>query len=183
MPVGDNLGPFENERWFDGSPVRVQPSAQELDKHFLDPLGLSRDDCWITDLVKVFLFKPGHARRYEKLGRKAPRGFNRKGFYQLGIRSLPWIEQEIRAARPLLVITLGAEVAGVVRGRSESRSQVGLLLPEVREVRIGRTAVPTIHCPHPGVLMRGSATPWLERHRRQFLPAIRRYLSLKSQAK
>ena len=176
VPVADNLGPFENERWFDGARVRVQPSAQELNTHFLLPLGLSRSDCWITDLVKVFLFKPGHARRYEKLGRRPPAGYVRENFYNIGLRSLPWIEKELREAKPRLIITLGAEVAGVVMGQSQASSQVRLLIPEVHEARIGRTTVAIIHCAHPGILMRGNSTPWLSRHRRQFLPAIRRYL-------
>src|SRR3970040_1700883 len=37
VPVADNLGPFENERWFDGARVRRQPSAQELENLFLVP--------------------------------------------------------------------------------------------------------------------------------------------------
>ena len=60
VPVADNLGPFESERWFDGARVRQQPSARELHELFLGPLKLDRASCWITDLVKVFLFKPGH---------------------------------------------------------------------------------------------------------------------------
>ena len=176
VPVADNLAPFENERWFDGSRVRFQPSAQELGSYFLEPLRLSRDDCWITDLVKVFLFKPGHVRRYAKLHSTAPPGYVRDAFYDLGIRSLPWIARELRAARPRLLITLGAEVAGVVRGESRRSAQVRLLMPEIGQVLIGRTRVPAIHCPHPGILMRGSSTPWAARHRRFFLPAIRAYL-------
>ena len=29
VPVADNLGPFESERWFDGSHVRQQPSPAQ----------------------------------------------------------------------------------------------------------------------------------------------------------
>ena len=57
VPIADNLGPFESERWFDGIRVREQPSAAELHDLFLKPLGVPREECWITDLVKVFLFK------------------------------------------------------------------------------------------------------------------------------
>ena len=32
VPVGDNLGPFEPERYFDGNSVRTQKSADELKK-------------------------------------------------------------------------------------------------------------------------------------------------------
>jgi uracil-DNA glycosylase len=183
VPVGDNLGPFENERWFDGSRIRAQPSAMELEEHFLMPLNISREDCWITDLVKVFLFKPGHVRRYQRLRRRAPAGYLRSDFYELGVRSLQWIEKELLAAKPRLLISLGAEVAGVLQGVRGSRSQIGLLVPEVRDLRIGRAQVPTIHCPHPGILMRGGSTPWLSLHRRRFIPAIRRYLASGSRTK
>jgi len=183
VPIADNLGPFENERWFDGARIRVQPSAMELETHFLGPLRVTRKDCWITDLVKVFLFKPGHVRRYEKLGGKAPPGYVRSDFYELGVRSLPWIEKELLTARPRLLITLGAEVAGVIRGERGSRSQVRLLVPEVHEATIGRARVPTIHCPHPGILMRGESTPWPSLHRKQFIPAIRRHLVPTSRSK
>ena len=183
VPVGDNLGPFENERWFDGSRIRDQPSAMELETHFLAPLRVSREDCWITDLVKVFLFKPGHVRRYEKLSKKAPAGYMRSRFYELGVLSLPWIEKELLVARPRLLITLGAEVAGVLRGVRGGRSQVRLLVPEVHEATIGQARVPTIHCHHPGIFMRGNSTPWLARHRKRFIPAIRRHLASRSRTK
>jgi hypothetical protein len=68
VPVADNLGPFQNERWFDGARIREQPSARELRDFFLSPLNIDRSSCWITDLVKVFLFKKGHV----CLGRRVP---------------------------------------------------------------------------------------------------------------
>ncbi len=37
VPVGDNLGPFEPQRYFDGSRVRTQASADELADVYLDP--------------------------------------------------------------------------------------------------------------------------------------------------
>ena len=57
VPVADNCGPFSTERYFDGSRVRTVNSGAELEEAYLEPLGLSRDQCWITDLVRVFLFK------------------------------------------------------------------------------------------------------------------------------
>ena len=108
MPVADNLGPFESERWFDGSRVRKQPSARELEELFLQPLSVARETCWITDLVKVFLFKKGHISRYEKLNAVAPAGYVRERFFELGKKSLPWLEKELMTAKPSFVITLGA---------------------------------------------------------------------------
>ena len=95
VPVADNLGPFESERWFDGARVRKQPSARELEDLFLSPLSVQRHKCWITDLVKVFLFKKGHIRRYEELKAVAPRGYVRESFYELGEQSISWLKKEL----------------------------------------------------------------------------------------
>ena len=173
VPVADNLGPFQNERWFDGSRVREQPSARELDELFLAPLGLDRAACWITDLVKVFLFKEGHVKRYRKLDATAPAGYERERFYELGKRSVAVLEDELRLARPRLVITLGAEVAGVLRGVRSWSAQVAQLVSCVRELTVGDTVVEAMHCAHPGNLMRNHArNPWPSRHRNEFLPAL-----------
>lgn len=182
VPAGDNLGPFENERWFDGRRVRVQPSARELNDYFLAPLGLNRAECWITDLVKVFLFKDGHARKYTELGVTVPVGYERKRFGELGVKSLPWLEREIALAKPKLLITLGAEVAGVVRGVHAGQRQVELLKAQIEEIEICGMHVATIHCAHPGILMRPSMrNPWPERHVSEFLPTIRAYLATERQ--
>jgi hypothetical protein len=74
VPVGDNLGPFEPERYFDGSRVRTQASADELAEFFLAPLEIKRSECWVTDIVKVFLFKEGHRAKYKRLGTVPPLG-------------------------------------------------------------------------------------------------------------
>jgi uracil-DNA glycosylase len=177
VPAADNLGPFENERWFDGSRVREQPSARELNDHFLNPLKLTREHCWITDLVKVFLFKDGHIDKYKKLCVKYPLGYERNRFNELGALSLPWIKMELTQARPKLVITLGAEVAGILRGVQVGAKQTALLQPEVQEFKIAGMAVPVIHCAHPGILMRpDDRNHWPERHKSEFIPVIRSYL-------
>lgn len=178
VPAGDNLGPFESERWFDGLRVRAQASARELDDYFFKPIKLTRESCWITDLVKVFLFKVGHRAKYSKLGFDAPAGYERARFHELGIESLPWVRQEIALARPRLVITLGAEVAGVVRGVRSGNRQTLLLKPQIEEIDIAGYAAPTIHCAHPGILMRPSEqNTWPQRHKEEFVPVIRRFLS------
>jgi hypothetical protein len=173
VPVADNLGPFESERWFDGSRVRKQPSARELENLFLQPMGIGREECWITDLVKVFLFKPGHVKRYEKLGASIPAGYIRDRFFNLGVQSLRWIEREVELSRPRLMITLGAEVAGILHGVRTASAQTKLITPEVRTIDLGSVPVPTVHCAHPGILMRrDSRNPWPLRHVREFLPQL-----------
>ena len=173
IPVGDNLGPFEAERWFDGARVREQPSAAELENHFLGPMRLTRADCWITDLVKVFLFKDGHRKKYDKLGAKPPAGYVRDRFHALAKPSVPFLERELRLANPRLVVTLGMEVAGVLKGVVSRRAQRDLLVPTVTELCVAGVTVPAIHCAHPGILMR-SGNDWAEKHREEFVPALRR---------
>lgn len=174
VPVADNLGPFESERWFDGSRVRKQPSARELEKLFFDPLSIDRSKCWITDLVKVFLFKKGHIKRYEKLNVKPPSGYVRERFFELGVKSLPWLEKELLVAKPSFVITLGAEVAGIMRGVRPATAQSNLLVPAVSSLSVGKTSISVMHCAHPGILMRSDPrNPWPARHDREFLRALK----------
>lgn len=174
VPVADNLGPFESERWFDGSRVRLQPSAKELEELFLEPLSVTRDCCWITDLVKVFLFKKGHIQRYDKLNAIVPIGYERERFFELGEQSLLWLQKELEIAEPSFVITLGAEVAGIIHGVRSSTSQSKLLVPEVVDMDVGGISIPTLHCAHPGILMRRDPNnPWPERHKKEFIPALK----------
>ncbi len=116
VPVGDNLGPFEPERYFDGQRVRTQASADELRDLFFARLGLDRTKCWVTDIVKVFLFKEGHREKYAALGATLPAGYRREDFETLAVRSFGWLEREIEVAKPRLLVTLGSEIAGVLHG-------------------------------------------------------------------
>lgn len=178
VPIADNLGPFENERWFDGARVRRQPSARELENYFFSPLEISRSECWVTNLVKVFLFKDGHVDRYQKLLGATPDGYDRSRFGELARLSLPWIEKEVGLACPQLVITLGREVAGALHNVGSPKAQQRLLVPEIIDAKFGSVVVPTIHCAHPGILMRThSRNPWPELHRGRFIPVIRRFLA------
>ena len=52
-----------------------------------------------------------------------------------------------------------------------------LLAPNVSELTVGDVVVQTMHCAHPGILMRrGTKNPWPERHKKEFLPALKRAL-------
>lgn len=179
VPVGDNLGPFEPERYFDGTRVRTQPSADELAEFYLAPLGIERRACWVTDLVKVFLFKDGHRAKYVRLGAVPPEGYERERFEELATRSLPWIERELSIARPRLVITLGAEIAGIVRGVQGDTRRNALLGPHVEPAQFGSVKVATVHLAHPGIVMRkGDAgkNPWPKRHAEEHIPALKNVL-------
>jgi uracil-DNA glycosylase len=181
VPMADNLGPFEPERYYDGERVRVQNSAAELEKGYLAPLGIDRERCWVTDLVKVFLFKEGHREKYTRLGGTPPVGYEREKFEDIGEKSLPWIERELKLSKPKLVITLGAEVAGIVTKTHGDGARTKLLGGDVRRLRIGDAEVDVAHLPHPGIVMReakdagATANPWPERNK-QFVGQLAAWL-------
>lgn len=172
VPAGDNLGPFEPQRWFDASCVTNQLSAKELDTWYLEPMGVKREDCWITNLVKVFLFKPGHRRKYEKLSAVPPVGYESERFHELAVCSKSVLEEELQLAKPRLVVTLGEKVAGVLHGVQSSTVQRRRLSPTVEELRVGKSTVPMMHCAHPGILMRN--VDWCARHDTEFIPALQK---------
>jgi hypothetical protein len=87
VPVADNDSPFSHESYFDGSRVRIIPSGKELNEVILRKIGVDRSDCWITDLVKLFLFKEGHVEGYIKLG-KTDIEENRSKFEKYAKKSL-----------------------------------------------------------------------------------------------
>ena len=97
---------------------------------------------------------------------------------ELAKASVCWLERELELARPRLLVTLGAEVAGVLRGVSLASAQTRLLVAKVEPLQIGTMSIPTIHCAHPGILMRRQLNnPWPDQHSDSFIPAIREYLA------
>lgn len=174
VPVDNNLGPFSEEIYFDGSRVRITASANELRELVLDPLRLPRSDCWITDLVKIFLFKPGHVEKYRKLGVDPLPPANRDHFEEYASASLPWLEEELKLAKPRLVLTLGTEVAGILRGITGTRARNSLLTGEPSHLAVGGLTVNAAHIPHPGILMRGGKrNPWPEKYQHEILPRLK----------
>jgi len=49
IPIADNLQPFGEEVYFDGTQVRRLESGAGLREYLLGPFGLEPDQCWITD--------------------------------------------------------------------------------------------------------------------------------------
>lgn len=158
VPVGDHLYPFSNESYFDGSSVRSVRSGKELEDLFLRPLGIERTSCWITDLVKVFLFKDGHAAKYRRLGVHAGFKEDRSQFFHYA--SLPanraFLAQELELAMPKVVLLLGSEVAGVLLGGG--RNGTNWLTEREHVLECGGQHYRCFACPHPGILMRNSPT-------------------------
>jgi len=175
VPVGDNCGPFSTECYFDGSRVRTVASGDELEKAYLCPLGLLRKQCWITDLVRVFLFKEGHLAKYRRLGCAWPERETRSQFECFAHQGMHWLEEELALAQPRLVITLGAEVAGILRRVKGQKKRNDLLGGDLKECQLGAESYPVIHLAHPGIVMRPASerNPWPRLHREIHIPVAR----------
>jgi len=178
VPVGDNCGPFSTEHYFDGTRTRTVDSGEELEEVYLAPLGLRRCQCWITDLVRVFLFKEGHLAKYRRLGCEWPEWETRSHFEKHAAQGMHWLEEELRLAQPRLVMTLGAEVAGIlqqVRGREKRNALLG---GEVRTLQLGAEVYPAVHLAHPGIVMRPASerNAWPRLHREEHIPLLREEL-------
>ena len=155
VPVGDHLYPFSNESYFDGSSVRSVKSGQELEDYYLTKLGISGENCWITDLVKVFLFKEGHTKKYADLG-KSNYHETRSMFKTLAEASISFLHQEIELAQPEIVLSLGAEVASIILGVSENKAKE-LMTEHPIELISGDKKYLLFALPHPGIIMRNSS--------------------------
>jgi len=161
-PVADNDAPFSNESYFDGSRVRTIPSGKELNEVILHKIGVDRSECWITDLVKVFLFKEGHVKRYEKLD-KTDIEANRSRFYEYAQKSLPWLRQEIEICDPYVIILLGTEVTSVIFEVPEPTAK-SYLDGRIRQKQFNQVTRNFVCLPHPGIIMkRMKKNPWPER--------------------
>jgi len=158
-PVANNDSPFSNESYFDGSRVRTIPSGKELNEVILDRIGVNRSECWITDLVKVFLFKKGHVDRYKKLG-KVDIKENRSKFQEYSEKSMYWLRREIEICNPYVIILLGIEVTKIIFGVSDNTAK-SYLDGIARLKEIDGILRNFICLPHPGILMkRTDRNPW-----------------------
>lgn len=155
VPIGDHLYPFSSEKYFDGSYVREVDSGREIEDLFLKPLKIQRSQTWITDLVKVFLFKDGHAKKYERLGFKGTL-VDRNEFMPLAKKSVSFIEQEIELCKPKVILGLGAEVNSVLLNLSIAKATESIESCNMQTIVVNGVAYNYFACPHPGILMRES---------------------------
>lgn len=169
VPIADHLYPFSNDTYFDGTRSRQVKSGEELEDFFLKKLEYSRSKCWITDLVKVFLFKEGHISKYTDLGYT---GFkeNRKDFSRLAYKSLPYFYDEVQLAKPRVILLLGEEVTSAIMKVSRVEAN-NILQQDFQELEILGEIYKVIASPHPGILMRGgeSAEKWRRVSEKQLL--------------
>jgi uracil-DNA glycosylase len=152
IPVADNLQPFGREEYFDGTRIRTLTSGDTLAEYILDSLGVSLEDCWVTDLVKVFLYKKSHVDSCGEVVPKFEVPRLRHKFYDLGRKSLPWLEREVEICQPGLILTLGQEVAQVIHGRKTAAADQ-LLRDEIIYPAV-LNGYPSVHLPHPDACRR-----------------------------
>ena len=121
MFVGEQPGDQEDRQ---GEPF-VGPAGALLDKALADA-GIPRDQVYVTNAVKHFKWEPRGKRRIHKKPRASEVAACR-----------PWLEAELRAVRPEIVVCLGATAAQSLLGATfklmRERGQVvaSLLAPRV----------------------------------------------------
>ena len=98
--VGEQPGDQEDRQ---GAPF-VGPAGAMLDKALKDA-GIPRDDVYVTNAVKHFKWEPRGKRRIHK----KPRASEVKA-------CRPWLEAELRAVKPEIVVCLGATAAQSMLG-------------------------------------------------------------------
>jgi hypothetical protein len=146
VPVDDICVPFPAHPYFDGSRARGMAA---LEQNYLRPLGLSRAECWLTYLVKLFLFHDADLAKYRRLGVAWPERETHSQFEALARQSLRWLAEELTLARPRLIITLGAEVAGVLQDVRCPEAWPDLLDGNIQDVWLEEEVYPAIHLAGP----------------------------------
>ena len=126
MFVGEQPGDQEDRQ---GAPF-VGPAGAMLDKA-LEDAGIPRDEVYVTNAVKHFSWEPRGKRRIHK----KPRASEIKA-------CRPWLEAELRAVKPAVLVCLGATAAQSVLG-----SQFKLMQGrgQVHTSALAERVVATIH--------------------------------------
>ncbi len=158
VPLYDATAPFSIEPYYDGSRVRSSYTGQELSEVILETLEIQREHCWLTSLVKVFLFDDDHVKKYHRLGKEITE--NRSKYMDYSNKSLSWIRQEMEIANPKIILLLGAEVVSSLLLVSEKEA-FDYMTGEIVEKKIIWKNSNFICLPHPGVIMdRSARNPW-----------------------
>ena len=101
MLVGEQPGDAED---IAGHPF-VGPAGKLLDRCLVEA-GIDRSRVWVTNIVKHFKWVPRGKRRIH----------SKPGAVEIAA-CLPWLEAEIRAVRPIVLVALGATAAQGLFGR------------------------------------------------------------------
>jgi len=127
----------------------------------------------------VYLLTRDQIDAYRRLGTIWPEYETRSHFEVLARQSLDWLTREVTLAKPRLILTLGADVAGILQGVSGQAAREQLLDGAPRRLRVGNQEHPVIHLSELGMVIRHGATdsPWPKIHTERHLPAVRAALS------
>jgi hypothetical protein len=169
VPLCDATAPFSVEPYYDGSRVRSSYTGQELSDVILETLEVPREKCWLTSLVKVFLFDDDHVKKYHRLGKDIKE--NRSHYMEYANLSLPWIRQEIEIANPKAIILMGPQVVASLLLCSEKEA-LEFITGKVVEKKIIWKNSNFICLPAPGLIMeRSPRNPWPRKFALQIGPA------------
>ena len=125
MLVGEQPGDREDRS---GEPF-VGPAGLLLDRA-LEAAGIAREDVYVTNAVKHF--------RFEERGK---RRIHRSPAVGHVVACAPWLDAEVDAVDPAVIICLGATAARAVLGRTATIGQERGRLQPAR----GRLALVTVH--------------------------------------
>jgi DNA polymerase len=124
--VGEQPGDVEDR---DGRPF-VGPAGRLL-RELLAEARIAQEDVYLTNAVKHFKWRPKGKRRIHDRPNSAE------------VRACsPWLDLELEAVRPKLVVCLGATAAQLLVGRE---ARIGALRGRELEIRDGLPALVSIH--------------------------------------
>ena len=135
MLVGETPGDVEDKQ---GKPF-VGPAGRLLDRA-LDESGISRQRVYLTNAVKHFKFEQSGKRRLHK----PP---NRTEI----VACRPWLEEEITAVQPAVVVSLGATAGSALPGPG---FRVGDHRGNLEQVDVGRWHGVLLSTIHPSSVLR-----------------------------
>ncbi len=187
MPVADIYQPLEDTRYFDGYGIRNVTSGTIFSKSYLDPVGLTHEDLWITNMVKCFLFKQGYVNAYKEVGwfDKVPVE-NTYEYMKIAKICIAHVMKEIEACKPKLIITLGKDVCLIIQNSDETKvydELVGVPLKanEQTNPNDGRQGIflknNIFHMVHPeGLMYSEPGSFWYKKHWDESIPALGKFL-------
>jgi DNA polymerase len=158
MLIGEQPGDREDR---EGHPF-VGPAGQLLDRA-LEAAGIDRTSVYVTNAVKHFKFEPrGKRRIHKKPNAEEIRACN------------PWLEAELEAVAPKVVVCLGATAAQAVIGRAFKVTQHrGEFVETPIEALVTATVHPSSILRSPDDSTRAAETEALVRDLRTVADAIR----------
>jgi uracil-DNA glycosylase family protein len=152
MFVGEMAGDYEDR---EGKPF-VGPAGKLFDR-LLDEAGIDRKEVYVSNVVKHFKWEPRGKRRIHKTPNAREIAACK-----------PWLEAEIAAVRPKVIVCLGATAAKALLGRDFKVSQQ-------RGERIESTYAPAVIATvHPSSILRSEDDESRHEAERRFVEDLKK---------